>query len=183
MQGRCCEKWHTAERYVRAYLDTNIVMAIAKDDYPEESEALDKLLELSDGGEVEIVASELTRREIEPYKGEQSKNIQRVYRLLGKVNFLENHRLLGFHSQWDRYGGVSYPLIEDNPISSALRQMGLERNDAHHLMLAIRAECEAFLTCDEKTILSRRATIEDRFPIKVMKPSELLLQLTYYREH
>ena len=160
---------------MKAYLDTDIVSAIAKDDYPKESAALDLLLASAEAGKVAIVASELTRKEIERYQGQQSKSIQRVYSLLGKVTFVEDHTVLGFHT--DPYFGDSSPLVEDDRISSTLRQMGLERTDAHHLMLAIRANCEVFLTCDEKTILSKRAPIEARFPIKLMKPSELVPQL------
>lgn len=162
-------------RVMKAYLDTDIVSAIVKDDYPDESAALDRLLEFAEADKVAIVASDLTRKEIERYKGRLKKNIERVYRLLGKVTFLEDHTVLGFHT--DPYFGDSSPLVEDDPISSALRQTGLERTDAHHLMLAIRAKCEVFLTCDEKTILRKRAPIEAAFPIKLMKPSELVPQL------
>ncbi len=158
---------------MKAYLDTNILSAIVRDDYPKESEALDKLLEFAEAGKVEIVTSELTRKEIERYQGQQSKSVQRVYRLVGRVNFLEDHKLLGFHSESYPWGGGSFPLVEDDRISSELRQIGLERTDAHHLMLAIRAGCEVFLTYDEKTILKHRTAIEGSFPIKLMKPSEL----------
>jgi hypothetical protein len=99
-----------------------------------------------------------------------------VYRLLRKVSFIEDHTVLGFQS--DPWAGGSFPLVEDDRIASALRQMGLDRTDAHHLMLAIRAGCEVFLTCDEKTILNHRASIEASFPTKVMKPSKLVQQLT-----
>ncbi len=162
---------------MKAYLDTDIVSAIAKDDYADETDALDKLLELSSAGNLELVTSELTRREIDAYKGQHRKGVARVYLLLKKVPFVEDHTLLGIHSQWDRYGGVSYPLMEDDPISRDLRQMGLDRTDAHHLMLAIRAGCHVFLTCDENTILRLRPQIQNRFQIRLLKPSELVQEL------
>ena len=60
-----------------------------------------------------------------------------------------------------------------------LRQIGLDRTDAHHLMLAIRAECDIFLTCDKKTILNQRCEIESKFPsIKPKTPLELVAQIT-----
>jgi predicted nucleic acid-binding protein len=158
---------------MKIYLDNNIVSAIVKDDYPDESAALDKLLESVEARKLEIVTSELTRREIERYQGSTRKAIDRVYRLREKVSFLDDHTVLGFHSEWHSSGGASYPLVEDDVISVELRRMGLGRTDAHHLMLAIRAKCDVFLTCDEKTILKHRAAIEARFPIKLKKPSEL----------
>jgi hypothetical protein len=47
-----------------AYLDNNIVSAIAKDDEPTESDALDRLLEANDEGKVHLVTSKLTLMEI-----------------------------------------------------------------------------------------------------------------------
>ena len=42
---------------MKAYLDNNVVSAIAKDDTPTESEALDRLLAARDAGKVELVTS------------------------------------------------------------------------------------------------------------------------------
>jgi predicted nucleic acid-binding protein len=49
---------------VKAYLDNNIIGAIAKDDHPVESDALDRLLKAKDEGKVDLVTSELTLAEI-----------------------------------------------------------------------------------------------------------------------
>jgi hypothetical protein len=59
---------------------------------------------------VEIVTSDLTQKEIERLQGQWSKSIQREYRLLGKVNFLEDHTVLGFHTEPSF--GKSSPLVE-----------------------------------------------------------------------
>jgi predicted nucleic acid-binding protein len=173
---------------MKVYLDTNIISALAKHDMPElTSRALMKLLDLSNMATFKLVTSEVARREIEKLEHlppdpslDRDKWILGVmYRLLEKVEFIEDHTVLGFHNQWDRYGGVSYPLVQDDPTSSALRQIGLDRTDAHHLMLAIRAGCQVFLTCDKRTILNRRHEIESRFPtIKLKEPTELLTDLT-----
>jgi predicted nucleic acid-binding protein len=45
-------------------LDNNIIGAIAKDDHPVESDALDRLLKAKDEGKVDLVTSELTLAEI-----------------------------------------------------------------------------------------------------------------------
>ena len=50
--------------------------------------------------------------------------------------------------------------------------------DAKHLMQAICNDYEVFLTCDKDTIIKPHgAWIEQRFHIKVMRPSELVAHL------
>ena len=45
-------------------------------------------------------------------------------------------------------------------------------------MLAIRNGCDYFVTCDAKSILKYRATVEAQYPaIKLVKPSELVALL------
>ena len=70
---------------MKLYLDNNVVSAIAKDDTPEESDALDRLLAAHDAGEVELVTSEVTLEEIKRYLGPARKQVERTFRLLVKV--------------------------------------------------------------------------------------------------
>jgi predicted nucleic acid-binding protein len=126
---------------------------------------------------LDLVTSPLTAREIEAYRGSAKADIEKVYARLKKVPFIEDHKIVGFHSYWDRFGGESYPFVEDDAISSALRKILKERTDAHHLMLAIRAGCTRLITYDGG-ILRRSAEIERAFSIKVMRPSELLAEVT-----
>ena len=67
---------------MQAYLDNNIVSAIAKDDEPAESEALDRFLKAKDEGKVDLVTSELTLREIQRYQGLKRALVERTFRLL-----------------------------------------------------------------------------------------------------
>ena len=71
-------------------------------------------------------------------------------------------------------GFITHPLIEDDAIARSLREIGLDRLDAHHVMLAIRRECAVFTTCDEKSILKYRTQVEAAFPIRLMLPSEFI---------
>lgn len=105
------------------------------------------------------MTSDLTAKEISAYQGSAKADIENVYARLKKVPFIEDHKVVGFHSYWDRFGGESYPFVEDDAISSALRRIRLERTDAHHLMLAIRAGCVGFVTYDGG-ILNRSVEIE-----------------------
>ena len=163
----------------KAYLDNNVVCAIGNDDLKAESEAFDTLLDLSGRGEVRLVTSQLSKEEMDRCsKQEYMKVPNRIFNLLKKDPFVQDHTLLGFHNQWDRTGGSSCPLIEDDPYSTELRRIGLDRTDAHHVMLAIRNGCDYFVTCDAKSILKYRATVEAQYPaIKLVKPSELVALL------
>src|SRR5262249_28823169 len=122
--------------------------------------------------------SELTRREMSNWQGKNREPAERVYCLLEKVEFLPDHEVVGFHNQWDRRGGCSYPLVADDPTVRELLDIGLDRTDAQHPMLAIQHGCAYFVTCDERSILKHRATIEGKYPINLVKPSELLPMLT-----
>jgi hypothetical protein len=99
-------------------------------------------------------------------------NLDVVVLLVKGVPFAEDHKLIGINSHWDRHGGFSSPVIQVDPISTALRIIGLDQMDAHHLMLAIRSQCDLFLTLDKRTILNRRTKIEEQFPIRLMDPEE-----------
>jgi hypothetical protein len=46
--------------------------------------------------------------------------------------------------------------------------------DTHHVMVAIKRECAAFVTCDEAAILKYRTQVEAEFPIRLMLLSELI---------
>ena len=166
-----------------AYLDHNIVVANPLDDHPDESEALTDLFKLDDDGRVNLVTSKVSHDEIDGYdgkkglEGENRPKVERSYYLLKKVPSIEYNKLLGFNNQWGRSGGISYPLIEDDPICLKLCDIGLDKADAHHVMVAISNECDVFVTFDEDTILRYRKEIEKKFPIELMKPSELVNRL------
>jgi hypothetical protein len=91
------------------------------------------------------------------------------------VEFVQDHHFYGPYRN-DYHGSRVLPLVADDPVARQLRDLGLERNDAHHIMLALRSACAVFLTCDERTILNRRVAVEATFPIKLRPPSELVQQ-------
>jgi len=171
------EQGDETRRRLKAYLDNDVVSAFAKADMPPGTlQALKALLELFSQEKVELVTSDLSKREIDRMpEGIPNKwHLDVIVGLLKKVPFVEDHELRGFQSHWDRFGGTSSPLIEDDPIASDLRGVGLHRADAHHVMLAIRAGCDVFVTCDKRTILNRRAEIERRFSIQLESPEEFV---------
>ena len=89
------------------YLDTNIVSAIAKNDlHPWEMDALLQILEKSKTGRLKLTTSEVTRSEIERLQGRNRPPVQMVYNLLEDVAYIDDHKVLGFHSQWDGQGDL-----------------------------------------------------------------------------
>ena len=169
---------------MKAYFDNTVISAKVKNEFPEEIMALSELLKMSESGTLELVTSEITLREIEQYLGERKDDMKDFYSLFKRVPLIEDHTVLGFHSQWSSQGGGSYPLVQDDPISSSIRKIlkrkkNKNRPDAHHLMVAIKGrECDVFLTFDWKTILRYREEIEEQYAIRVMRPSELLRKLS-----
>jgi hypothetical protein len=163
----------------RDYLDNNVVCGVTKDDLPAgESDALTQLVQLHSERKVRVVTSELTRKEMEGWKGKNRPPAERVFYLLEKVEFLPDPEVVGFCNQWDRTGGWSYPLVGDDPVVRSLLDIGLDRTDAHHLMPAIKHNCEYFVTCDEKTVLKYKAAVEARYPqLKLLRPSEMVADL------
>ena len=161
---------------MKIYLDNAVVSAIGRDDTPVESSSILKLLKLHDAGHVELWTSEVAGREIEKYKSDQKRFVEPVYLLLKKVQYVEKQKLLGMNVYIDQYTCINSPLIEDDPIWSRLRRIGLDETDAHHLMLAIKAECAVFLTID-KDFMGRKLQIETEFKIRVLRPSELIDEL------
>ncbi len=158
---------------MKIYLDTNIVSALAKGDTPRESAALQDVLRMYQDRTVELATSELTLQEIGKYRGLGLATMETIYTHLERVPFVERYAIRGFHSQSDQLGGfVSYPLLEDDADWQQLRGIGLDETDAHHVMLAVRNECDVFLTCDERSIIRYRSAVELAFPIEVSKPSE-----------
>jgi hypothetical protein len=155
---------------VKVYLDNNIVSAIAKNDEPAESAALDRLLEANDEGKVYLVTSEVTLREIKTYHGAMRPQVERTFRLLEKVPIVRWDELVGMHSYGDARTWVTTPLIENDPDYSALLALGLETVDAQHVFVAAKQACDAFLTCDGG-ILHRARDIQKQFGLIAQRPS------------
>ena len=168
---------------LKVYCDNMIVSAASEHDLgcAAEQEALDKLLSLGEQGRIQMVTSRWSLREIERTQDRQKRS-----RLKDCVSNFElvpyDHKVLGFHDQGDQYGGfISSPLVSDDideTMLSELRNLGLTKVDPHHLMVACHNKCDRFLTTDP-VIIAQHAAIESLCPgIRIMKPSELLRELS-----
>jgi predicted nucleic acid-binding protein len=160
---------------MKVYLDNNIVSAIAKDDEPAESDPIDRLLTAWRKGKVDLVTSELTLAEIKRYQDTRMRAaIERIFRLLEKVEIVRWDELVGMHSYGDARTWLAIPLINNYPEYGALLKLGLEVIDAQHVYVSGKQACDAFLTFD-KGVLRRAAGIKNIFPsLTVQKPSQLV---------
>ena len=158
----------------KVYLDSNIVSAIAKDDIPTESEALNRLLQAWDDKKIDLVTSEVALWEISAHQDELKRRlVERTYRRLAKAQIIRWYELAGMHSYGDRHTWISTSIIQNDPAYQALPALGLEVVDAQHVFVAVKQKCNVFLTCD-RGIRDRAAGIKDRFELIVEKPSEFV---------
>ena len=163
---------------VKLYLDTNLLSAIVRRDHPLEADALAEIVSRGNTGELNLVTSKVTGEEIDRCTGPHAPAIQSLYDSMKKLPYIEYEVHVGFDSYWDdEMGGWSNPLYDVDPSWSSLRAAGLDETDAHHVMLALKGNCSFFLTCDVRTILSRRQKIEAQHNIRLLKPSEYVAQL------
>jgi predicted nucleic acid-binding protein len=160
---------------MKVYLDNNVVSAIAKDDEPAESDPIDRLLTAWRKGKVDLVTSELTLAEIKRYQDTRMRAaIERIFRLLEKVEIVRWDELVGMHSYGDARTWLAIPLINNYPEYGALLTLGLEVIDAQHIYVSGKQACDSFLTFD-KGVLRRSAGIKNIFPpLTVQKPSQLV---------
>jgi predicted nucleic acid-binding protein len=142
----------------KAYLDNNVVSAIAKNDTPTESDALRRLLDAYEEGKVDLVTSEVTLHEINRYQGPAS--IQETFQRLRKVPIVRWDQLIGMHSHGDERTWINAPIIQNDPAYGSLLKSGVKAVDAQHVFVAAKNACDPFLTCDGG-VLHRALAIKD----------------------
>jgi hypothetical protein len=149
---------------------------MGKDDMPAcEASPITILNAMYDAGQIALCTSDVTEEELDKWQGDKKPVVLQLYDLLPKVPRVEHQALQGFHTYTDRHTLLVWPLIEDDPHWSKLRKVGLKTFDAHHLMVAILANCNIFLTCDKRSFKSRRDQIAQEYPqIHILWPSEAL---------
>ena len=158
------------------YIDNDVYSTIARQRETPEKPAIDIVMEWSNQGKFELVMSDVHGRETARVPPQHRGPFDEAAARFAKVRFIDDQVLQGFNVQdYGRAGFFSSPIHDEHPISAALRQIGLDRDDAHHLTVAIANKCAVFLTCDGPIIHHRRA-VEAKFAIFVLKPSESVAQ-------
>ena len=129
----------------------------------------------------ERYGSRFVRHEVLNTKDEALRDVLIVdYNALKPVP--KDEKILGFHSQFDRFGGCCWPMIadtHDDLLCEELKNRGLEPTDALHITQAVCNGCRVFLTRDERSIIRRHGQwLEVRLhPMKFWTPSMLLVAL------
>jgi len=166
---------------LKVYLDNDVASSISQRDCdPAELRAIDLLLEANRSGNLAIETSRQSPREMERAPSQHQAKLKTGLSELDLAK--DDHKVLGFHTQSDQYGGcISNPLVTDivdDHLYKDLLAAGLKADDAKHLMYALHNGYQRFLTCD-KGILSHRPFLENcRCPsMRVQRPSELAAEL------
>jgi hypothetical protein len=152
----------------RAYLDTCIVSGLAKADLaPVEQDAVMYLLQAHKQGELKLVTSEVTAREISQIPEEFRRAHSVVYSLLSDVPTV----LLGSTTSLSLMGTPG-PGRED-PMFENLKCLLPDPQDAEHVFQAAQNGVQYFVTVDRSTMLKHAAKVESACKVKLVAPSTL----------
>ena len=157
---------------MKTYLDNNVVSSIVKDDIESQSNALSRLLEAGDRGEVQLVTSEITLEEIKRVPSTYRAPPERIFCLLEKVPVVRWEELIFITSD-----GSGKPVSQSDALYQNLLSLGLEITDSKHLFVATKQSCGVFLTCDNSPrtgILRRAAELKALCAVLVQRPSEFV---------
>jgi predicted nucleic acid-binding protein len=150
----------------KAYLDNNLVGALAQGQFSEdELGAIYQLIDLSHAGRISLVTSPRTLDEISRVPEEHRAPHEAIYAFLKKVPTVDEDVLLT--QTLSAAPGPKSPVVVQDADIHWLYSILKHRIDAQHVYYAVKSECAYFVTTDQKTILSRAGEIEDKFPIKL----------------
>ena len=155
---------------LRVYLDTCIISGLAKQDISQkEQEALLTILQKRKMGELEVVTSDMSRRELEKVPDEFRLKHEFIYNLLTDVPIAKAFRTDSGLTLMGVGGGRR--LVKEMAQLNTLLKDGM---DAAHIYQSFKNEVFEFLTVDEKSILSQKNEIENICGVKVMFPSQFV---------
>ncbi len=161
---------------LRVYLD-NVAASgrILGDLVPDtEMESLRRIEGADVAGHLEMVTSRQSWREQERTRDPVKRATLESAR--GEVSVVAtDHTVLGFSG-----GSTTTPLVTDivdGHLFDDLKSIGLDDEDAKHLMYAVANGCQVFVTLDPD-FLGRRVALQVRCPsLRILKPSELAAEL------
>jgi hypothetical protein len=160
-----------------AYVDTNLVSGIRRRDRGTEQAPLNRLFDAHDEGRIALVTSPVTRRELSALPPERYAADEKTYRRLGELAQIEEQPLTHLQPITAR-SGAKGPLPIRVPDFAFLDDLLTDRADAEHIFQAHANGIDYFVTTDDKTILSQRAAIEAKLPIRLRRPSEVVAEVS-----
>ncbi|MET0659938.1 MAG: hypothetical protein ABW110_17470 [Steroidobacteraceae bacterium] len=150
------------------YFDNCLVGAIVNGDHPSEIDALALLLDDHERGSVDVVASTEVLGEI--------RSVLETYRRPHLEVWNRCQRLTAAPFEWEEGPSSATARVVD-PDYQALSQILPDEMDRRHVHHAIKNGVTIFATVDRRTILSRVAQIEAKFPIRFGTPSQVVEML------
>jgi hypothetical protein len=152
----------------KAYLDTCIVSGLAKDDLdPLEQTAVMYLLEAHKQGDLKLVTSAVTAREISQIPEEFRRAHSVIYSLLSDVPSVA----LGSITSLSLMGTPGPG--RDDPMFESLKCLLPDPEDAEHVFQAAQNGVQYFVTVDRSTMLKHAAQVESVCGVKLVAPSAL----------
>jgi predicted nucleic acid-binding protein len=157
------------------YLDTNIVSRIPDPDVTEAT--ANALRDICRSGKCKFVTSETTLKEVRQTPNEpRNAMLQFLFWLIDHVEFHTVFMSGGFGGA--PFGTAPFSGDWKDPFFLELRKY-FDADDAEHILQAIRANCDFFLTLDKKTILNRIGQNQKEIsnlcgPIIFVSPEQLL---------
>jgi hypothetical protein len=163
------------DQSLHVYLDTCLVSGLAKRDLaPLEQEAFRDLLHLHKRRRVSLMTSAVTKEELEALPEGVRELHEDIYALLGEVPISPEAIVQPLTNRM-QFGVLGWSLPDAT--LATLNELVPDRNDARHLVHALKAGCDFFVTTDQRTIISKREPVEAQFSLKIRKPSELVAEL------
>jgi hypothetical protein len=160
----------------KAYLDTCIVSGVAKGDLAEEElSAVMQLLAAHKQGNLKLVTSAVTAREISRIPQQYRRTHSVVYSLLSDVPTV----LLGSITSLSPRGTPGPGRQESlfRKLKSALPDL----QDAEHIFQAAKNGVQFFVTVDRSTILKHASQVESLCGMKLLTPSTLNCLISHAR--
>jgi hypothetical protein len=156
---------------VAAYLDTCIVSGLAKGDLSDvELDALVKILEARKRNRIDLVTSEVTKREIAQIPDKHRRLHQVVYILLDDVPAVAAHRTYSALMPMGVGGGRR----RQDPLMTQLKGLLPDVADAEHVFQAAKNGVEYFVTVDQRSIVRHAEAVRALCGVKVVTPTTLV---------
>ena len=156
---------------MKAYLDTNIISAIAKRDAsPRELVAIEQLRDLFNSGKIKLTRSDVCKAEIDKIPEKFRRDHEKIYKQILDVPVADYLALDLFFMP----GSLG---VKQNTIFKRLLEILKDKEDAKHILHAHKNSVFKFITLDRRTILSRKTEIYSICNVEVLLPSEIIGQI------
>lgn len=153
------------------YLDTCIVSGLTNGDLSKaDLAALRRIFEAREAGTIELVTSDVTKRETDQIPPQYRAPHEAIYDLLRRVPVAPSHltatRIVNT--------GVIQGAWREDPLFVRLRNLLPDAADAEHIFQAEKHGVDFFVTVDQRTILRHKANVEEICRLQLATPTSFV---------